>query len=57
MLADLATEFNMAKIMKNPPSMDELDEKLDEIKWMEDEYAELRWERKDAIQRKLKGLE
>jgi hypothetical protein len=24
---------------------------------MEDEYAELRWERKDAIQRKLKGLE
>ena len=57
MLLDLATEFNMAKIMKDPPSMEELDDRLAEIKWMEDEYAELRWERKDMIDRKLKGVE
>jgi hypothetical protein len=57
MLNELASEFDMAKIMKNPPTMEQLDEKLEEIKWMEDEYAELRWERKDAITRKLKGID
>ena len=55
MLKELASEFDMAKIMKDPPSMEELDDRLGEIKWMEEEYAELRWERRDTIERRLKG--
>ena len=57
MLNDLAQEFDMSKIMKDPPNMDELDDKLGEINWMAEEYGELRWERKDTIGRRLKGLE
>jgi hypothetical protein len=55
-LAKLASDFDMAKIMRSPPTMEELDKKLDDIQWMQEEFEERRWQRRDVIESKMKGL-
>ena len=55
-LRKLATDFDMAKIMRNAPTMDELDARLEDIQYMQEEFDEYRWERKDMIDQKMKGF-
>lgn len=55
-LGRLATDFDMAKIMRNAPTMNELDARLEQIEYMQEEFDEYRWERKDLIDRRMKGL-
>ena len=49
-------DFDMAKIMRNAPTMDELDARLEDIQYMQEEFDEYRWERKDMIDQKMKGF-
>jgi hypothetical protein len=55
-LRKLATDFDMGKIMRNAPTMDELDARLEDIQYMQEEFEEYRWERKDMIDQKMKGF-
>ena len=54
-LRKLATDFDMGKIMRNAPTMDELDDRLEDIQYMQEEFDELRAERKYMIDQRMKG--